>query len=86
MSLGTIWCPLVVSSNATEGPSRVVVATIQEARPYFRSLSHPQLSTEEITHLIGSPPRMVITWALTVLFGLHGLFACTLNPHRTLTL
>lgn len=86
VSLGTIWCPLVVSSNATkasEGPSRVVVATIQGARPYFRSLSHTQLSKEDITHLVGSPLRMIITWALTVLFGLHGLFACTLTAIRT---
>ena len=56
-----------------------MVATIQGARPYFRSLSHTQLSKEDITHLVGSPLRMVITWALTVLFGLHGLFACTLT-------
>ena len=81
VSLGTIWCPLVVSvSNATEAPeglqpSRAVVATIQGARPYWRSRVQLRLSKEDITHVVASPRRIVITWALTVLFGLHGVFA-----------
>ena len=50
-------------------------AFTDQARPYWRGLLHIKLSKDEFTHVADSPWRLVVTWTLTVLFGLHGVFA-----------